>query len=76
MIPDDLFLDLNEAERAVVVEAARIVANRLRKGLAEYGPWRPDADLREYEQEIEEELADGLTYRAMRIVRARYRRRG
>lgn len=54
---------LNEDERWVV----QSVADRLRKGRRQYGPWIPHGDERQFDTEANEEVLDALVYVTMKL---------
>lgn len=58
---------LNQEERLVVER----VADRLRKGRREHGPWMVNKEI-DYTKEITEELLDAIVYLTMQMVSQRH----
>jgi len=68
----DLLAELNEDERAVVLDVAVGLAERMRTGRQRYAPLDLATDRRDFVREAWEEAVDGAAYlAAARIQRAR-----
>jgi hypothetical protein len=76
MSPRDRILAALDALGADEAEVLALVAERLVAGRAVYGPLQLATDRRDFQHEALLELADGVAYLAMGIVRASHGRPG